>query len=84
MHYNLNILDSALRIFGGCIFAAICGWQGWWIGVFALYPIVTAMGGWDPLYDYFKFTTRRDFEDASEEEKEAHILDMKQHHQEAA
>lgn len=78
MHYNINILDGILRIFGACIFGAICGWQGWWFGVFAVYPIITGLGGWDPLYDLFKISTRQDFEDASVEEKQGHVLDMKE------
>lgn len=76
MHYNINFLDGFLRIFGACIFAAICGWQGWWFGVFAVYPLVTAMGGWDPIYDVIGYTSRQNFEDASVEEKEAHIREL--------
>lgn len=77
MHYNINFLDGILRIFGACIFGAICGWQGWWIGVFAVYPIVTALGGWDPIYDVFKISTRKEFVDAPEAEKQGQVFEMK-------
>jgi hypothetical protein len=76
MHYNINILDGTLRIFGACIFGAICGWQGWWIGVLAVYPIVTSLGGWDPIYDLFGFSTRKDFGDSPEDEKHGDIVKL--------
>jgi aromatic ring-cleaving dioxygenase len=56
-HTNMSWLDGALRIIVATIFAAICGLYGWYIGVLAVYPIATGMGGWCPLYEVMGFST---------------------------
>lgn len=60
MKTNLSIFDSILRLFIGMIFAAVCGAMGWIIGVLALYPIVTALTSFDPIYKNMGFSTAKE------------------------
>ncbi len=57
MESNVGIYDTILRICIGMIFAAVCGAFGWIIGVLALYPIVTGLAAFDPMYHYWGYTT---------------------------
>lgn len=57
MKSNLSIFDSILRLFIGMVFAGICGAMGWIVGVLALYPIVTALTAYDPIYANMGFST---------------------------
>lgn len=57
MKTNLSIFDSILRIFIGMTFAAVCGAMGWIIGVLAIYPIVTGLTAFDPIYMNMGFST---------------------------
>lgn len=82
-HNNLSWLDGILRIMGAAIFGAICGINGWYIGVLAVYPLVTGLGGWCPLYAAMGVSTALpdpDAKDASETGK----TDVMHSHKEAA
>ena len=57
MKPNMNFLDTILRVMIGPIFGAICGVMGWWIGVLTIYPIVTALTAWDPIYELLGYYT---------------------------
>lgn len=64
MKANISIGECIIRIVGGMIFAAIFG--GFftnWVGLFgllAIYPIVTGLGGWDPIFGALKKYTNED------------------------
>lgn len=54
MKANISIGECIIRVFIGMVFAGIMG--GMFhnaialLGVIAIYPIVTGLGGWDPIY----------------------------------
>jgi hypothetical protein len=54
MKANISIGEGIIRIILGMIFAAIMGsvFTGYiaLLGVLAIYPIVTGLGNWDPIY----------------------------------
>lgn len=54
MKSNISIGECIIRIVAGMIFAALMGglFHGYvaLIGVLAIYPIVTGLGGWCPIY----------------------------------
>lgn len=54
MKSNMSIGEGIIRIIVGMIFGAIFGslFTGWiaLIGVLAIYPIATGLGGWDPIF----------------------------------
>jgi hypothetical protein len=58
--YNVGWHDRAIRIgIGLAIVAAIFIWQvdPRWLAVIALFPILTAVGGWCPIYEVLGMTT---------------------------
>ena len=57
MKTNLSIYDSAIRIFVAIIFGGICGAFDLWIGVLAVYPVVTALTAYDPIYQLLGYST---------------------------
>jgi hypothetical protein len=71
MKANISIGECIIRIVGGMIFASIFGglFTGYiaLIGVLAIYPIVTGLGGWDPIFGAIKKFTNEDspYEDDS-------------------
>ena len=78
METNLSILDTILRIFIACLWAGIFGALGSFIGVFAVYFLVTGLSGWDPLYQSMGWNTRQpDSEDhhvpSEKQEKKAPV-----------
>ena len=54
MKANISIGEGIIRIIIGMIFAAIMGsvFTGYiaLLGILAIYPIVTGLGNWDPIY----------------------------------
>lgn len=64
MKSNISIGECILRIVGGMVFAGIFGglFTGYvaLIGVLAIYPIVTGLGGWDPIFGAIKKYTNED------------------------
>jgi hypothetical protein len=54
MKSNMSIGEGIIRIVIGMIFGAVFGslFTGWvaLIGVLAIYPIATGLGGWDPIF----------------------------------
>jgi hypothetical protein len=64
MKANISIGECIIRIVGGMIFAGIFGglFTGYvaLIGVLAIYPIVTGLGGWDPIFGAIKKYTNED------------------------
>lgn len=54
MKANISIGEGIIRIILGMIFAAVMGslFTGYiaLLGVLAIYPIVTGLGNWDPIY----------------------------------
>ncbi len=54
MKANISIGECIIRVFLGMVFAAVIGGLIHsplaLIGVLAIYPIVTGLGGWDPIY----------------------------------
>lgn len=51
MKANLSIYESILRLFIGILWAGIFGgWLMSWVGILAIYPFVTSMSGWCPIY----------------------------------
>ena len=54
MKANISIGECIIRVFIGMVFAGIMG--GMFhnyvalLGILAIYPIVTGLGGWDPIY----------------------------------
>jgi len=51
MKANISIYEAILRLFIGIVWAGVFGgWLGSYIGVLALYPIVTSMSGWCLFY----------------------------------
>ncbi len=66
METNLSILDTIIRIFIGMVIGAVFGSMGWIIGVIAVYPIVTGLGGYDPIYHYLGYSTRTEHPDVSD------------------
>jgi len=60
MKLNVGWHDRATRIvIGLAIVAAVFFWQvdPRWLAVIALYPLVTAIGGWCPVYEVLDLTT---------------------------
>ncbi len=57
MKTNISIYDSAIRLFIAIIFGGICGAFGWAIGVLAVYPVVTALTAFDPIYKLLGYST---------------------------
>jgi hypothetical protein len=64
MKANLSIGECIIRIFVGVIWGAVFGsvFSGYvaLIGVLAIYPIVTGLGGWDPFFAVKKKYTNED------------------------
>jgi hypothetical protein len=64
MKSNMSIGESIIRIVVGMIFAALFGglFSGYvaLIGVLAIYPIVTGLGGWDPIFGIMKKYTNEE------------------------
>jgi hypothetical protein len=54
MKANISMGECIIRIIAAVIFAAVMGsaFQGYiaLLGLLAIYPFVTGLGGWDPLY----------------------------------
>mgnify|MGYP003689955181 CR=1 FL=1 len=54
MKANISIAEGIIRIIIGMVFAAFMGsvFTGYvaLLGVLAIYPIVTGLGNWDPIY----------------------------------
>lgn len=51
MKANISIYEAIIRLFAGILWAAIFGgWLMSWVGVLAIYPIVTSMSGWCLVY----------------------------------
>lgn len=76
MKANISIGECIIRVFVGMVFAALFGGLVHnafaLIGLLAIYPIVTGLGGWDPFYAMrAKFTN----EDSPYEEGEHHAPD---------
>lgn len=59
METNLSIFDTILRIFITCLWAGIFGALGSFVGVFAVYFLVTGLAGWDPVYQSMGWNTRQ-------------------------
>lgn len=57
MKPNISIAETIIRIFVASIWAGIFGSMGSLIGVLAVYPIVTALAAWDPIYEMRGFYT---------------------------
>lgn len=57
MGTNISIFDTIIRIFIGMIFAGVFGAMGSIVAVLALYPIVTALTSFDPVYHWLGYTT---------------------------
>jgi hypothetical protein len=50
---NLSILEVGSRLLLGAILLAVTVFAGElaiWVALFAVYPIMTAIMGWDPVY----------------------------------
>ena len=64
MKANISIGECIVRIIGGMVFAALMGglFTGWvaMIGIIAIYPIVTGLGGWDPFFGAIKKYTNEE------------------------
>jgi len=59
MRSNISVFDGILRLCIGILWAGIFGgWLTSWVGIIALYPIVTSMSGWCLIYGALKkYTT---------------------------
>lgn len=68
MKPNLSIYDTIIRIFVACIWGAIFGAFGNILGVLAVYPLVTALSAWDPVYQAKGWSTVTELEDHHHEE----------------
>ncbi len=64
MKANISIGECIIRIVFGMVFAGVMGglFTGWiaMIGILAIYPIVTGLGGWDPIFGAMKKYTNED------------------------
>jgi hypothetical protein len=74
MKSNISIGECIIRIVAGMIFAGVMvglttGWVAM-IGLLAIYPIVTGLGGWDPIFGALGKYTNED--SPYEEEEIAH------------
>lgn len=64
MKSNISIGECIIRIVVGMVFAALMG--GFftnWVGLFgllAIYPLVTGLGGWDPIFGALKKYTNEE------------------------
>lgn len=50
MKPNISFFDTILRVFIGATIGGIFGVLNNPIGILAVYPIVTALSAWDPVY----------------------------------
>ena len=50
MKPNISLFDTIIRIFIGAFIGGIFAVLNNPIGILAVYPIVTALSAWDPLY----------------------------------
>ncbi len=66
MEPNLSIFDTILRIFVGMIIGGVFGAMGWMIGIIAVYPIVTGLTAFDPVYHYLGYSTRTEHPEVSD------------------
>lgn len=66
MEPNLSILDTIIRVFIGAVIGGIFGAMGWMIGIIAVYPIVTGLAAFDPIYHSMGFSTRTEHPDVSD------------------
>ncbi|MEM1000681.1 MAG: DUF2892 domain-containing protein [Bacteroidota bacterium] len=57
MHPNISFFDTIIRLFVGIIIGASFGAMNNAIGVLAIYPIVTALVAWDPMYYKLRWYT---------------------------
>ncbi len=73
MKSNISIGEGIIRIVLGMIFGAIFGslFTGWvaMIGILAIYPISTGLGGWDPIFGAMRKYTN---EESPYEEETGH------------
>ncbi len=64
MKANISIGECIIRLLVGMFWAAIFGtlFTNWiaLLGVLAIYPIVTALGGWDPIFGAMRKFTNED------------------------
>jgi hypothetical protein len=64
MKANISIGECIIRVVIGMIFAGVFGgiFTGYvaLIGVLAIYPIVTGLGGWDPIFGAMKKYTNEE------------------------
>ena len=64
MKANISIGECIIRILVGMVFAAIFGgvFTGFIAmnGLLSIYPIVTGLGGWDPIFGAMKKYTNED------------------------
>lgn len=76
MKANISIGECIIRLVAGIIWAAIFGslFTGWvaLIGILAIYPIVTGLGGWDPIFGAMKKYTNEDSPYEEEHETVSH------------
>ena len=57
MKVNEGTIDRAVRYILAATLAGYGMMTGSWIGLLALIPLGTAVGGWCPLYQVFGFNT---------------------------
>lgn len=50
MKPNISIFDTIIRLFIAALWAGIFGALGSFVAVLALYPFVTSLIAWDPVY----------------------------------
>jgi hypothetical protein len=57
MKPNVSIFDTLIRIFLGAAIGGIFGAMDNPIGILAIYPIITGLSAWDPVYQARKWYT---------------------------
>jgi hypothetical protein len=83
MKANISMGECIIRIILSVLFAAIMGgvFHGWiaLLGLLALYPFVTGLGGWDPIYAMRLKHTNEDspYEDHDKPVVEAPVMPAK-------
>ena len=66
METNLSIFDTVIRVCIAMIVGAVFGAMGWIIGVIAVYPLVTGLAGYDPIYHSLGYSTRTEHPEVSD------------------
>lgn len=87
MKPNINILDGIIRLFIAMVIGSVGAVMGWWIGVVAVYFVVTSLSAWDPVYEMTgRFTTEQSpyLEEAAPEEAQSRLANAPQEYKKIA